>query len=95
MVLRPGRDITLVSYGSMMNELLLAAQLLEAQGISPEIIKLNRITPLDPGLVLSSVRRTGALLVAEDCVETGSVVQGKSEGSDHVWQCLCRRPERR
>ena len=72
-VLRPGRDITLVSYGSMMNELLLAAQLLEAQGISPEIIKLNRITPLDPGLVLSSVRRTGALLVAEDCVETGSV----------------------
>ena len=72
-VLRPGRDITLVSYSSMINEVLKAAQMLEEQGISPEIIKLNRITPLDPGLVLSSVRRTGALLVAEDCVETGSV----------------------
>ena len=37
-VLRPGRDITLVSYGSMINEVLKAAQMLEEQGISPEHI---------------------------------------------------------
>ena len=85
-VLRPGRDITLVSYGSMINEVLKAAQMLEEQGISPEIIKLNRITPLDPGLVLSSVRRTGALLVAEDCVETGSVEIGRASCRERVCQ---------
>ena len=74
-VLRPGRDITLVSYGVLINRVLAAADLLERQGISAEVVKLNTITPLDAETVLESVVRTGAMLVAEDCVAAGSVGQ--------------------
>ena len=53
--------------------MLQAAQLLEERGVEAEVVKLNIITPLDAAPVLDSVRRTGALLVAEDSVSAGSV----------------------
>lgn len=65
-ILRPGKDITLTGYGMEINDLLDAAQQLEAAGVQAEVIKLNVITPLDSNLVVRSVSRTGALLVAED-----------------------------
>lgn len=74
-VLREGSDITLVSYGVLINRVLAAAQLLEQQGIRAEVIKLNTITPIDTQTVCASVKKTGALLVAEDCVASGSVGQ--------------------
>ena len=46
-----------------------------AQGVEAEVVKLHRIAPLDAGLVLESVGRTGRLLVLEDCYEVGSVGQ--------------------
>ena len=66
LVLRPGKDVTLVGYGITINALLSAAEKLEQKGISAEVVKLNRISPLDASVVLDSVRRTGALLVAEE-----------------------------
>ena len=74
-VLREGRDVTLVSYGIHINNVLQAAEQLEEQGISAEVVKLNVITPLEPGAIVDSVRKTGAVLVAEDCVAAGSVGQ--------------------
>jgi len=73
--LREGEDVTLVSYGTLTGELLDAAEFLAAQGVEAEVVKLHRIAPLDPALVLASVRRTGRLLVLEDCVENGSIGQ--------------------
>lgn len=72
-VLRPGRDITLAGYGVLINNVLGAAQRLHEQGVEAEVVKINRITPLDRSAVAESVRRTGRLLVAEDCVAAGSV----------------------
>ncbi len=74
-VLREGTQLTLVSYGILINRVLEAAEELAREGISAEVIKLNAITPLDAGLVCASVKKTGALLVAEDCVAAGSVGQ--------------------
>ena len=74
-VLHQGSDITLVSYGVMIDELLDAAQVLQEHGISAEVIQLNRIAPLNAEAVLDSVRRTWRLLVLEDCVETGCIGQ--------------------
>lgn len=73
--LRAGKDLTLVGYGMMVNELLDAADRLEKQGIQADVIKLNRITPLDPSLVLESVTATGVLLTAEDCQAANCVGQ--------------------
>ena len=72
-VLRAGTDITLAGYGTEINELLGAADRLAQEGIQAEVVKWNVITPLDTSAVLESVRRTGHLLVAEECVEQGSV----------------------
>lgn len=74
-VLREGTDVTLVSYGILINRVLEAAERLAQDGISAEVVKLNVITPLDAQLVCRSVSKTGALIVAEDCVAAGSVGQ--------------------
>ena len=74
--LRSGADLTLVGYGVLINELLEAAVLLEAQGISSEVIKLNELgAALDTSFVAASVRRTKRMLVLEDCVMQGSAGQ--------------------
>ena len=72
-VLRRGDDITLVSYGILINDVLEAAELLAGEGIQAEVVKLNVITPLDPELVLESVKKTKVLLTAEDSAAHGSV----------------------
>lgn len=74
-VLRPGTDLTMVSYGTTINAVLEAADLLEEQGICPEVIKLNSITPLESREVLASVQKTGRLLVAEEAVASNCVGQ--------------------
>lgn len=74
-VLRDGKDITLVSYGVEVNDVLAAAQILSEHGVEAELVKLNILTPLEPGVAARSVRKTGALLVAEDCMAEGCVGQ--------------------
>jgi len=73
--LKEGKDITLVSYGTMIGEVIRAASSLEEKGISAEIIKLNRLIPIDIDPILNSVNRTGHLLVAEECVAMGCIGQ--------------------
>ena len=73
--LREGGDITLAGYGTQINELLTAAELLAAAGVQAEVLKLNCLSPLDPEPVVRSVGRTGVLLCAEECAMSGSVGQ--------------------
>ena len=73
-VLREGCDCTIVSYGTLINQALDAADLLADRGISASIVKLNRITPLTAEDV-QVLRGTKTLLVLEDCVESGCVGQ--------------------
>ena len=73
--LRPGTDITLLTYGTLINEALSAADLLAQRGISAQVLKLSTIAPLDPETVRTALTGTKRLLVLEDCVETGCVGQ--------------------
>lgn len=72
-VIRPGADITIAAYGTMVNEALAAAQLLEEKGKSAQVVKWNSISPLDVDTVAACAKKTGLLLVAEECVDTGCV----------------------
>lgn len=72
-LLREGRDVTLICYGIMTNEVLDAAERLAAEGISAEVIKLSMIKPPDFDLVMRSLRKTGKLLISEDVCEAGCV----------------------
>ncbi len=65
-VLREGRDLTLCAYGTTINTMLSAAELLEARGIRAEVVKLNQLPPAD-GCWKDSARKTGAFLMAEEC----------------------------
>ena len=68
-----GGAVTMVSYGTEINEVMAAARMLRSGGVEPEVIKLNVLSPLDAEPVLASVRRTGALLVAEEVCAAGCV----------------------
>ena len=68
-----GDRITLVGYGTTVNRLLDAAELLKEKGVSAEIVKLNRISPNDFALCLQSLRKTGRLIVVEEVCDTGCI----------------------
>jgi 1-deoxy-D-xylulose-5-phosphate synthase len=71
--MREGRDITLVTYGVNINTAIEAAETLACEGIAVEVIKLGRISPIDIGAIATSARKTGRLLVLEECAGRGSV----------------------
>ena len=62
---RAGDDVTVVATSVMLLEAKRAAQYLERQGVSVEVIDLHSISHPDYGMVLESVRKTGKLLVAD------------------------------
>lgn len=72
-VVREGADVTLAAYGMMINNVLQAAELLEREGVSAEVVKIGRIYPLDPEIVLASIGKTKRLVVAEDVCAHGCV----------------------
>ncbi|MBE6919004.1 MAG: 1-deoxy-D-xylulose-5-phosphate synthase [Ruminococcaceae bacterium] len=72
--LHEGSECTIVSYGTLINEALKAADILQEKGISASVVKLNRIAPLT-GDDLKPLHGGSTLLVLEDCVEAGCVGQ--------------------
>lgn len=70
-ILRAGSDITMIAYGTMINNVLEAAALLEQRGVSAEVIKLESVKPVRMREITASVRKTGRLLVAEDAICIG------------------------
>lgn len=72
-VVREGNDVTLVCYGTMVNEAIRAADKLALQGIRAEIIKLGIVFPNEYDCVLASLRKTGRLLCVEDVCAAGCI----------------------
>ena len=67
-IVRPGRDLTLVSVSRMVHDALAAAELVATEGISVEVIDLRTVAPLDTTTILESVARTSRLLIAHEAV---------------------------
>jgi 2-oxoisovalerate dehydrogenase E1 component len=67
-IVRPGRELTIVSVSRMVHEAAAAADELAAEGIDAEVIDLRTVAPLDHEAVLASVRKTGRLLIAHEAV---------------------------
>jgi len=65
-VRREGRDVTLVSYAKTVAVCLKAAEALQSQGVSAEVIDLRSLKPLDEATVLASVRKTGRLVIVQE-----------------------------
>lgn len=65
-LLTAGIDVTIVATGHMVWEALVAAEELERQGISAEVINIHTIKPLDDEAILRSLRKTGCVVTAEE-----------------------------
>jgi transketolase len=65
-VLREGTDVTIFATGLEVSESLEAAKLLEADGISAEVINIHTIKPLDKELVIASAKKTGKVVTVEE-----------------------------
>lgn len=63
---REGTDVTIISYNKMMKVALKAAEELEKEGISAEVIDLRTIRPLDNETILKSVKKTNRLVIVEE-----------------------------
>jgi pyruvate dehydrogenase E1 component beta subunit len=72
-VVREGGDATLVGHGAMVAMLLQAAELAEGEGRSLEVIDIRSLSPLDYDPILSSVEKTGRLIVAQEAPGNVSV----------------------
>ena len=64
--LNPGTDVTLIANGLLVWEALKAAEALEAEGVSAEVLNVATVKPLDTEAVLASVGKTGCAVVAEE-----------------------------
>jgi transketolase len=65
-VLRDGTDVTIVACGGMVAEALAAAQQLEVDGVSAEVIDMSSLKPIDADGLLASAEKTGHVVTAED-----------------------------
>lgn len=66
LMLREGTDVTIIATGHLVWESLLAAEVLDEQGISAEVINIHTIKPLDSEAVINSVKKTGCIVTAEE-----------------------------
>ena len=71
-VRRPGRDVTLITYGGSLGKTMEAASLLAKDGIEAEVIDLRSLRPLDTPTILDSVARTHRAVVVDEAWRTGS-----------------------
>ena len=72
-VRREGKDVTIVALSQQVYDAMKAAAILESDGISVEVVDPRTLKPLDEKLILSSVRKTRRLVIADVAHRTGSV----------------------
>ncbi len=72
-VIREGKDVTIISWGAMLREVLRAAETADKEGIKAEIIDLRTISPMDDDTYLESVRKTGRVVIVHEAPPTCGV----------------------
>jgi pyruvate dehydrogenase E1 component beta subunit len=89
LVVRPGRDVTVVALSRLVDEALAAAERLAGEGVEAEVIDPRTLVPLDLETILDSVRRTNRLVIAHEAVEHGGfgaeiAAQVQAAAFDHL-----------
>lgn len=90
-VLREGSDVTIAACGVLVAEALEAAKVLEAEGVSAEVIDVATVKPLDVETLVASVAKTGRIVTCEE----HSVLGGMGSAVSEVLSEVCPVPTRR
>lgn len=72
-VKREGKDLSIITYGAMVHESLKAAEELEKEGYSVEVVDLRTISPLDIETIIASVEKTGRAMVVQEAQKQAGV----------------------
>lgn len=78
-VLKEGDDFTIITTGSIINDVLMAAQELERENISTRVINIHTIKPIDKDIILNAAKETGAIITVEEHYLEGGI--GSSIGN--------------
>lgn len=78
-LLREGRDVTIIACGIMVNEALKASELLKQEGIYARVINMSTIKPIDRELIIDSAKKTGAIVTVEEHSIIGGLGSAVSE----------------
>jgi acetoin:2,6-dichlorophenolindophenol oxidoreductase subunit beta len=68
-VKRPGKDLTVITYGRMVQRCLEVAGLLAGEGVDAEVIDLRSLRPLDTAAIIASARKTGRVLIVHEACQ--------------------------
>lgn len=72
---REGKDVTVVTYGRMLERVLKAVdEVRETEGVSVEVVDLRTLMPLDKEAIMNSVKKTGRVLLVNDAHKTGGFI---------------------
>ncbi len=78
-LLREGNDITIVATGLMVNEALVAADALKAEGINARVINIHTIKPIDKDIITKAAKETGIIVTVEEHSIIGGLGSAVSE----------------
>ncbi len=72
-IVRPGKDVTILTYSRMRHHVMQAVKTLVPQGYDPEVIDLLSLKPLDFETIGASIRKTHRVIIVEECMRTGGI----------------------
>jgi pyruvate/2-oxoglutarate/acetoin dehydrogenase E1 component len=72
-VRRPGKDISLITYGGTLHKTLAAAEMLASEGVDAEVLDLRSLRPLDDAAILATVQKTRHVVVVDEGWRSGSL----------------------
>lgn len=72
-VVRPGKDVTILTYSRMRHHVMQAVKTLEKDGYDPEVIDLISLKPLDFDTIGASIRKTHRVVIVEECMRSGGI----------------------
>ncbi|WP_313801455.1 alpha-ketoacid dehydrogenase subunit beta [Cytobacillus sp.] len=70
---REGKDLSIITYGAMVHESLKAAEELEKEGFSAEVIDLRTVSPIDIETIIASVEKTGRAIVVQEAQKQAGI----------------------
>ena len=77
--LREGTDVTIIATGLMVNEALIAADVLQEEGISAAVVNIHTIKPIDRDIIIKAAETTGCIVTSEEHSVIGGLGSAVSE----------------
>lgn len=78
-IVREGNDLTIIACGIMVNEAIIASEVLKSEGINARVINMSTIKPIDKELIITAAKETGAIVTAEEHSILGGLGSAVSE----------------